>query len=366
MTVMELDGGPDVRNLERMLRNDAHAFQLATAMKLPIRTSTYEFIATEGDSGEKDFVEWALTAAYRQGGMTTPFRQIVSQMANAMVFRFQPFEKVWKVQDTGKYQGKVMLHKLGWRPPATCKLRTDDNGSFNGFQQDAYKGNKYIKHNFDPKRAFVFVHGSEWNPILGQTPFDTVYKNYLNKIKVSFFYFAFLENVAFPRTLVKVAGDDGTELQHLLNKARMLAHNGILGLYEHESIESYESQRNTRDYQSALEWLNWEMSRACLGQFLDLGTSGERGSYALSRDKSSFFFNQLEAVLKDMADAINNYLIADLVQYNFGKDAAYPKIRFRPLNDESAEAVLETYKSILMANTPQVTPDFMLQLVART
>ena len=365
MTVMELDGGPSVRDIDRMIRNDSQARQLATALKLPVRGAQFEIIATEGDTGERDFVEHTLLSSYKQGGMTTPFKQIIAQMANAIIFRFQPFEKVWKVQEQGKYKGKVVLHKLGWRPPATCKLRTDENGSFNGFKQDAYKGNKYIQQSFDPKRALVYIHGSDENPILGMTPFDTVYKNYLSKLKVSFFYFAFLENVAFPRTIAKVAGDDPKELAHLLDKTRLLAHNGIMGLYEHEEIESYESQRNTRDYQSALEYLNWEMARACLGQFLDLGTSGERGSYALSKDKSSFFFNQLEAVLFDMAEVLNNYVIADLVQYNFGVDAAYPKLRFRPLNDEAADAVLETYKSIIMANTPNVTPDFMLQLMKR-
>jgi len=365
MTVMELDGGPSVRDLEKMLRNDAQARQLATALKLPIKGAQFEFLATEGDNGERDFVEYALLSSYKQGGMTTPFKQVIAQMSNAIIYRFQAFEKVWKVQERGKYKDKVVLHKLGWRPPATCKLRTDTNGSFNGFQQDAYKGNKYIKQNFDPKRALVYIHGADENPILGMTPFDTIYKNYLSKLKVSFFYFAFLENVAFPRTIAKVAGDDPTELRHLLDKARMLAHNGIMGLYEHEEIESYESQRNTRDYQSALEYLNWEMARAALGQFLDLGTSGERGSFALSKDKSSFFFNQLEGVLDDMAETINNYVIADLVQYNFGQDASYPKLRFRPLNDETADAVLETYKAIIGSNAPNVTPNFMLQLMQR-
>jgi hypothetical protein len=107
------------------------------------------------------------------------------------------------------------------------------------------------------------------------------------------------------------------------------------------------------------------MAKAVLGQFLDLGTSGERGSYALSKDKSSFFYNALEAVLLDISDAINNYVIADLAQYNFGQDAAFPRIRFKPLNDETADAVLETYRQIIMANTPNITPTFMLQLMKR-
>jgi hypothetical protein len=136
-------------------------------------------------------------------------------------------------------------------------------------------------------------------------------------------------------------------------------------LYDTEEVDSYESQRTTRDYQSALEFLNWEMARAVFGQFLDLGTSGERGSYALSRDKISFFYNSMETTLQEIAALINNYIIADLVQFNFGKKASYPQIRFKPLNDEAAQDVLETYRNVIQSNAPNVTPDFLLKLMKR-
>lgn len=349
----------------KMIVNDGQAQQLFTALKLPLKSITWELLAGKDDSGERDFVEWALNSSARQGGMTTPLRTVISQMANAIAFRFAPFEKVWKVAEEGPYKGKHVLHKLAYRPPSTCVVRTDNNGSFAGFVQRAYKGNKHVTVPYTPQRSLVYIHGFETAGVVGLTPFDTVYKNYLNKLKISFFYFAFLENVAFPRTIAKVAGDDPEELGALLDKARLLAGRGIIGLYDTESLDTYESQRTTRDYQSALEYLDWQMAKAVLGQFLDLGTSGERGSYALSKDKSAFFYNALEAILLDIQEALNNYVIADLAQYNFGKDASFPRFRFKPLNDEEADAVLKVYETILQANTPNVTPDFLLQLMKR-
>jgi hypothetical protein len=364
-TVMEIEAGPTVRELWKMLKNDPQARQLVTALKLPIRRSKWDIIPSEGDTGEKDFVEWALHASARQGGMTTPMRQVVSRMANAILFRFAAFEKVWKIVDEGEYKGKVALHKLGYRPQSTVKLRTDVNGTFNGFTQTAYKGNRYKEVTFDPKRALVYVHGEDEMPIVGMTPFDVVYKIHKEKMKISFFYYAFLENVAFPRTMARVLGDDPDALQHLLQKVAQLSHQGIIGLYEDEVVEPYESARTTRDYQTALEYLDWQMAKACLAQFLDLGTSGERGSFALSRDKSLFFYQSLEAVLEDIADNINSYLIPDLVQYNFGKNAAFPRFKFRPLTDEKADSIMEIYKNILIAPSPNVTPPFLLSLMQR-
>jgi hypothetical protein len=363
--VFTLDKLPKPVEIRKMFHNDAQARQLFSAVRTIIKGAHWEVQPGDNDNGERDFVEWALTASPSQGGMTTPMRTVIGQMANAIAYRFSAFEKVWRACEVEPYKGYHVLHKLGYRPSTTVTLRTDANGSYNGFVQRAYKGNNFITYPFSPQRSLTYIHGFDEAGIEGMTPFDTVYKNYLNKLKVSFFYFAFLENVAFPRTLVKVVGDDPDELQHLLDKARLFSSQGIMGLYDTEEIESYESQRNTRDYQSALEYLNWEMARALLGQFLDLGTSGERGSFALSQDKSKFFFNTMESVLEDIRDVINEYIISDLVKYNFGVRASYPVVEFSPLNDESATDVLETYRQVVMANSPNVTPDFLLKLMAR-
>lgn len=364
-TITELDRGPSTHDLWRMFKNDAQPLQLAQALKLPIRKSKWDIVPGRDDSGQKDFVQWALTTPATQGGMTTPMRSVLAKMSNAIMFRFAPFAKVWKVNDREPYVNKIVLHKLAYRPPATCEILSDDNGSFDGFVQEAYKGNGLKKVRYAPRNSMVYVHGEDWMPLVGMTPFEPVYKLYLTKRKISFFYYAFLENVAFPRTMARVASDDPDQLEYLLNKARKLSSQGIIGLYEEEDIEPYESTRSTRDYQTALEYIDWQMAKACLGQFLDLGTSGERGSFALSKDKSSFFYDSLQAVLSDIEDVINNFLIADLVQYNYGFDASMPKLKFRPLKDDTAGDILEIFKNLLIAPTPNVTPPFLLSLMRK-
>lgn len=364
-TAYELDAGPSPNELRKMIKTDAQARQLATAVKVPIRKAKWDILPGEGDSGEKKFIEWALHAPARQGGMTTPIRKVIAKMANALIYRFTAFEKVWKVSDRGPYTNKVVLHKLGWRPTNTVNLRLDDNGSFNGFVQEAYKGNNFKKVIYDPRRSFVYINGDD-ESVLGTTSFDSVYYNWKMKQKVSFFYFAFLENVAFPRTIVTVANEDPDALEYLINKAKKLASQGVLGLYEEEDIQPYESMRSSRDYQSAMDYLDGQMSKALLYQFMELGTGeGDRGSYALSEHKMSFFYEALESVLDDIADAINNYLIADLIAYNYGISASMPQLKFRPLTDSGATQILDMFKNIIMANSPNVTPPFLLSLMTR-
>jgi hypothetical protein len=71
-------------------------------------------------------------------------------------------------------------------------IRGDENGSFNGFIQRAYKGNRYKTVPVTPQRSLVYIHNFDVAGLTGMTGFDAVYKNYLNKLKVSFFYYAFL------------------------------------------------------------------------------------------------------------------------------------------------------------------------------
>jgi hypothetical protein len=364
-TVREMDSGPTVNDKKDMLRIDPQASQLNAALRLPVRRAKWDVIAGEGDNGEQEFIEWCLHASSRQGGMTTPIRDIISKMGNAIVYKVAPFEKVWKIADRGPYAGKVVLHKIGYRPPATVKMRTDHNGSFAGFVQEIVKNGKSLKPTFDPRRSLVYIHGSDEEPILGTSPFDVVYNTWKQKLKVSFFFFAFLENVAFPRTIARVSNEDPDALQYLLDKTRRLSAQGIIGLYDEENIEAYESMRSSREYGEALEYLDWQMAKACLGQFLDLGTSGERGSYALSQDKINFFYELLDAILQDMANSLNEYVISDLVQYNFGKDAAFPKLKFRPVNDKAAAPIIDLYKTVIMSNAPNLTPPFLLSLMSR-
>lgn len=362
--VLDTREDPSAKEIQDMIKRDAQAKQLASALMLPIRAAKWDIVPVEGDDGEAEFVRFALGASPAQGGMTTPFQLVLAQIATAVYARAAYFEKVWKVIEAGEHKGKVTLHKLAFRPASTCSLRLDEHGTFDGFIQRAMVNGDLKEIEFDPFESFVYVFNVNEN-VTGSTPFDTVYRAYVNKLKIQYFYFSFLETVAFPRTIVRVLGDDADQLTVLLQKAKSFGSKGIMGLLEDEEIEPYEAKRTTSDYLNALEWLDWQMAKAVLGQFLDLGTSGERGSFALSKDKSQFFFNALEATLDEIAYHINDYLIPDLIRPNFGKDAAFPKIRFRRVSDEVADKVLEIFGQLLMAQNPNVTPEFMVSFLKR-
>src|SRR5918993_3188776 len=128
--------------------------------------------------------------------MTTAFDTVLSQIAYGVVTRRAFFEKVWKLDE----KGRAVYHKLAWRPASTCSVRADKtNGSFAGFIQRGVKGDQSFEKTFDPSKSFVYIHNADIAPLVGATPFDTVYKDHKQKVKVKFLYYSFLENVAYPK-----------------------------------------------------------------------------------------------------------------------------------------------------------------------
>lgn len=364
-TIVERDIIANPSDIWYMTKRDSQVRQLASGIRVPIRTAGHNIVASEGDSGEKEFIEHNLFAPYHMGGMSVPFDTLMGQISTAVVYKRAHFEKVFRLQKDGKYKGSVMLHKMAFRPPNTCKMRSDRNGSFDGFWHWAYKDGNTKEVTYKPDKAFVYIHMNDENPLLGATAFENVYQNWKDKRKVMFFYLAFLENVAFPRTIVTSAEEDPDELQFLVNKAKRLGSHGIVGKYPSEEIEPYESSRNTRDYQNAVEYLDWQMTKATMMHFMELGNNDERGSLSLSQDKSAFFYDGMQAVLDQIAVAFDEFVIAPLIKMNFGTDASVPRLEFKPVHDKQGESIIDLFKQIMVSPTPNVTPPFMLKLMNR-
>lgn len=360
--VLGLTDDPTPAQLEQMIKHDGQARQLASALRLPVRSAAWSIEKGPNDSGEAQFVRDVLARPPYQGGMTTPFDQVLSQVAWAIVTRQAFFEKVWKRDERGRF----VYHKLAWRPPATCAILADPrNGSFNGFVQRGIRDNRYFEKTFDPRKSFVYIHGNDISPLLGSTAFETAYRDHLQKLKVKYLYYSFLENVAYPKLKATYTGNEANGLKALVRKAAGLSRGAVVGLGEREDLDVLESQRTSNEYQNALTYLDTQMSKSTLSTFLDLGTTGDRGSYALSKDQSEFFLESLEAILTEVAASINHHLIPDLIFYNFGVNAAFPEFKFQPVNDQAKDVAIEVYKALAVAANPHVGANFYAELTTK-
>lgn len=118
---------------------------------------------------------------------------------------------------------------------------------------------------------------------------------------------------------------------------------------------------------SAMEPINYhdqQIARAMLAHFLNLGTqsSSATGSYGLGSQFADFFAMSLQTIADQICDVASQHVVNDLVTFNYGEDAATPRIVCDDIgsqHDATAQAIL------LLAQSGAIAPDRTLEQFLR-
>ena len=120
--------------------------------------------------------------------------------------------------------------------------------------------------------------------------------------------------------------DEKRELLHMLES---LGSNAA-GIFSRAvELQIVESKRNSQNapYQSLVEFLNREMSKAWLGQTLTTDISGQRGTLAASQVHEQVRRDLLADDIRKESRTIRRDLLGPLVRLKFGPDAPVPHFR---------------------------------------
>jgi hypothetical protein len=351
--IFNYDNSSFINDMRAMLVGDApdsKAQTLESVLTLPIRSAPFYINQGRARSEVYDVINRIITQPANNGGMTTPMNLVVAQMCNAFVYKKSFFEKVWTRDE---YRGKGFTYaKIAWRPPGTCAIERDPNtGAFRGFRQMPIRMDDTEERKFEPKKAFVYIHGTHRDPLEGVSDLHVTHWCYLTKQKIRFLWYQFLEGQALPKTVVR--NDDPNNAQTAARKLIGLRQGGVVGLSKDNEVDTLESSgRGAAEFKAALQWLDSEASSSVLAGFTDLGAmaAGGTGSFALSKDQTDFYLMSREAEKREMQDYINQYLIADLVRWNFGPKEIAPTFEFGPIDEKDASAAISLLQAT--AQTP--------------
>ncbi len=366
LTAQRLLDEPNEEQIDLMLRQDGKARSLEQVLTLPLRWAGWSIEPQDGDRGEAEFCREVLTRPANAGGMVTSMDLVVAQMASARVFRRAFFEKVFGVRD-----GRIVLKKLAWRPPATCTILRDprDQG-FAGFKQKIRVPNGTPREEvFRPEKAFVHLHAAHRDPLFGASDLDTCWRIFETKQKVRFLWLAFLENQTMPKGVARHDTKDPDEIQAFAQKVATLKGGGVIGIGPGQEVSPFQSDGSgASGFKDALDWLSAEQSGSVLASFTDLAQQGSgRGSYALSADQSDFYLRSCQGALGEMAANLSSYVLPDVCRWAFGPDAAVPLFRFADLAEHNAEAVTDLWKSLATGASlnPAIPREFLDMLTEK-
>lgn len=336
----------EAADMQEMLRKDATARALSNALTGPIRSATWTLKPGPGDKGEADFINEFLNRPAAQGGMKVPMRTLIAQALSSRIYRRAFFEKIFKKDEK---TGKIVYDKIAYRPASTCSIRRDPmTGRYLGFKQrPVRKGIQQISDfagiDIDAMYAWVHINGAWIDPIKGFSDMEVPYWCHTQKMKIIFLWFMFLETQATPRTVVSSAND--TVVDSNAAKVAQLKAGGVVGVPGTVTLSHLESNgQGAALFMEAIQWLDKCMTESVLAGFLNLtgsasGSSG-RGSYALSKDASSFFLENEQSVAFELANSITEQLIAPLVILNFGPDATVPQFEFGTIGEGDIDRLI--------------------------
>ena len=365
-TFTPFDVGP--RHIDQMLKSDGKARAIEQALTLPLRAAGYTISPAPGDSGEAEWLNEVISRSPNAGGMSTPFEMVLSQAVSACLYRRAFFEKVFKLDDSGR----VVYDKIAFRPAGTCQLLYDENtGSFGGFKQrvptDHPKADDEGRVTISPQRAFVFIYGQHRRPVEGVSDLDTAYGLFETKQKIRFLWSSFLENQVMPKGIAKDESGN-QEANKLARKVATLKGGGVVGIGPGQSVESFEpGSIAAQAFSDAIRFLDSEMFASVLAGFLELASAASlgRGSYALSESQTDFFLQSRQAVLTELAAAIEGYLLADLIRFNFGAGAAVPIFKFDSLRAGDVQNAVTLLQAFATAPQTTVPKAFIDQLTVK-
>jgi len=347
----------------KALEKDGKLSCIEQALTLPILSAGWRIVPAEGGEKVAEELETFLRMGALEGGMQTPINLVIAQATSARAYRKAFFEKVYKEQD-----GKVFYDKIAYRPPETCRIARDPRtGAYMGFRQTPVRqGTPSLTQTKDvdvrPPYAWVHINGQRRNPLSGVSDLQVPLWCHETKMKILYLWTTFLATQAEPRLMTS-----GGDPEDAARRLAALRGGGVVGLPNGVEARVLESNGTAaQSFQDMINYLDTQMSASVLAGFTDLtsGASGT-GSYALSQDQSDFFVQSLEAYSTELAESITHNILGDLVVFNHGRTAKFPKFEFEPLADGDVDRCITLLQGL--SNGQSVLPfEFVEELAMKT
>lgn len=340
--------------VEEMRRSDGTVKALLNAIKAPILAAEWN---VECDDEEiKEFVSDCLF------NMQRSWKDFLREALGYLDFGHYCFEIIYKIED-----GRAMIADLAPRIPHSILKWQLSDGSFGITQSVRTDEVTLVNAEIPGEKLLIFTNDKEGDDVTGQSILRPTYKHY--KMKDVLYR---IQGIAAERygvgvpivTLPEGHGEDEkTEAEDLAGSLRS-NEKGFVVMPEGWKIEILVPTGNPQGQAIDLGISHHDkmILRAGLASFLGLGTDGT-GSFALSKDMSSFFLKVVEDKSHYLCEQIEKQVLRRLVRMNFGEDAAEVRLKHTPLGDIDYKELSEVLSTLITAGLVQ--PDAGMQTYVR-
>jgi hypothetical protein len=320
-----LAGRQGLQQYNKMRRSDGQVIGLLRLLKTPILAARW--YVTPGGSRRKDkqIADFVTQALWKEP--TSRFPQTMSEILTMMDFGFSAFEKVWEFRQVkGFNEPKVVLRKLAQRHA----LDVDD------FEYDSHGGPLGLKmwanHDvFIPiEKLLVFTYEKEGGDMRGVSVLRPAYKHWYYKENLYKIDAIQKERHGIGVPVIKLAagyGEEDKKYAAELGRNLRTNENAHVVLPPNWELEMLKLEGSMTDALKSIEHHDTLMARGVLGQFLNSDAASSISDFM------DLFLKSTRFVADNIREVFNQYLIPELVGWNFTGNYELPELSVRRLGD---------------------------------
>lgn len=348
---------------DKMRRSDSQIKMALAAVKNPIKAANWAI--EPGDDSAEAKADAALIEHILFHDMDKPWPQTLHEILSCIDFGHSIFEKLHKaVVDHPKFGSYIGLRQLAFRSPRTIHRFNVDgvSGKLVSVTQFAYGD---LERNVDIPSEFLVLFSleQEGDNYEGISWLRPCYGPWLRKDMYKKLMSIGIEKYAVPSPVAEVpeGKQNSKEYANLIAALQIWTSHqqNYLTLPAGWKVDFKSNPFDAQKIQAAIDGENKDIINGFLANFLDLGTGGGGGSYALGNDKSEFFLTGIEHIGKHIADVINKNLICELTKMNRGPREVYPKLVVSGIADKGGQELANSLK--LLCESQVVRPDDKLE-----
>lgn len=338
---------------DRMRKSDASIQAVLKVCKHPLLAATWDVEPASDEEFDQYAARFIKNELFDRNVNWTHF---LRDALGKLDFGFSVFEKTYE-PTTFEDKVRIGIANLGWRKQWSI-LRWEADGK-PGVTQQLIGSTVAIPQ----EKILVFVNDREGDNYQGVSLLRYCYKDWDIK-----HYIENLMAVAAERSLgvpmvqmdPNISKKDEDKIDEVMSNFRANKKQYLKFPMGKVKVEWLKNETNIeKDLIPMLEYLQHEIDKSILAQFLDLAGSrsgGSSGSHALSADQSQLFEKALEAVAKEVVGVMNEDLIQQLCDLNFSEmPNGYPKLVFSNIGDQNLSEK-GTFLNLL-ASVDMITPD---------
>ena len=340
----DLRGSKGLVIYDKMRRSDAMVNFALSACELPIRAATWKI---EPASEDKPDVDIAAALEQNLFNMSITWDSFIHHVCLMLPYGWMAFEKVWEVAD-----GQIRYRKLAPRLPSTLyKWNLDENGGLVSMEQSVWKGSAYSFVTIPADKLLIFTNAKEGSNFEGISILRSAYKHWYYKDNLYRIDGIAAERhalgVPYFTTPASASKDDKDRIDAIAQRL-YAQEQAFVRLAEGFGFDVKGLSGTIKDIMPSIQHHDKKIAESVLADFIDLG-GADRGSWALSKDKSSFFLMALRAVVTNICDTMNAYAIKPWVDYNYAGVEQYPKLKAGNLETRDMQLYAQAISQLVTA-----------------